>query len=174
MFAMSIYTRCAQAVEELRADPPSEQGGVFTELDVVQMALEDSDDVREVLREASNLCGRLYRESRLCRYGPVVISIDGTEAQDYGRIATKIVYADADLGPNLWVTPNGSFPKLFLGSDGIAHQRGRRNGIKRNDLLPRNGGPVNEIDGLRVRIDRYERRIRALEDGIERRKAERA
>lgn len=155
---MSIYTRCAQATDELRKSPPADQGGVFTELDIIQRALGGSP-LREVMREASNLCGRLYREGKLCRYGP--ITPNGNGRQDYGRIATKIVYADADLGPDQWETPNGSFPKLLFGADEIAHQRGRRSGIDRHDLVLWEDGESR--DELRSKLAQQDRRLRELE-----------
>lgn len=128
---MSIYTRCAEAVVELRGDPPKDQGGIFTELDVVSESLLDGEALsRTHLRDANNICGQLYRNRQLCRYGPVMLP-DGTE--DYARIAAKIAYADAEDGPDFWETPNGKFPKLLIGDDKIARP-GRRIQTKRNDL----------------------------------------
>lgn len=131
---MSLYRECSQAVERLMEHPPAKHGGVFTEIDVTAKAATrewSNDNLEEAMRHANQVCGTKYRERKLCRYGPVVLP-DGTE--DYARIASKIVYADADTGPDEWETPNGVFPKMMIEEDPLTAQ-GRRRGTVRNDLV---------------------------------------
>jgi hypothetical protein len=65
---------------------------------------------------------------------------DGTE--DYARIAGKIVYADAETGPDQWQTPNGNFPKLMIEDDTLKRQ-GRRAGTERSDAEPWEDQPLS-------------------------------
>lgn len=128
----SLYRQCSAAVDRLIETPPRDHGGVFTEIDVESEAATSSwkqDDYRQALHEANAVCGTQYRNRKLCRYGPVVLA-DGTE--DFARIAGKIVYADAETGPEFWNTPNGKFPKLMIEDDSIGKQ-GRKAGTDRND-----------------------------------------
>lgn len=138
----SLYRQCSAAIEQLvatreevdgevRATPT---GAVFTEIDVEAMAATGTwtaKDFERALKDANQVCGTQYRARKLCRYGPVVLA-DGSE--DYARIAGKIVYADAETGPEFWETPNGKFPKLMVQDDKLTHQ-GRRHGTNRNDAV---------------------------------------
>lgn len=131
---MSIHTQISGAIAELRQDPPADLGGVFTEIEIVLKAerLEWSDeDWKTAQRAANNLCGTRFRARKLCRYGPVDPP-DGP--QDYARIASKIVYADARTGPDYWETPNGRFPKLMFENE-LMRGPGRKSGVNRNDLV---------------------------------------
>lgn len=134
----SLYRQCVAAVGRLREKPPKEHDGVFTEIDVQIKAASTAEkkwtqpDYQKALHEGNAVCGAQYRGRKLCRYGPVILE-DGSE--DYARIAGKIVYADAETGPEFWETPNGRFPKLMMEDDGLAKQ-GRRAGTERNDALP--------------------------------------
>jgi hypothetical protein len=129
----SLYRQCSTAVDLLAEKPPKQHGGVFSEIDVVGKAAAQNDwgqdDYQQGLHDANAVCGTQYRGRKLCRYGPVLLS-DGTE--DYARIAGKIVYADAESGPDKWKTPNGEFPKLMIEDDTLKRQ-GRRAGTDRND-----------------------------------------
>jgi hypothetical protein len=132
---ISLYRRCADAAKQLMENPPEDYGGVFTEIDVVNEASLQSWSNRmfkQALAHANQVCGTLYRERKLCRYGPVELP---TGHKDYGRIASKIVYAAADTGPAKWDTPNGKFPKLMIENDQLKAQ-GRKYGTNRNDLEP--------------------------------------
>lgn len=126
----SLYQQCSKAIERLM-----ERGDVFTEIDVVSEAATGEwtdDDYKRALKDANAVCGTHYRSRKLGRYGPVKFA-DGVE--DYARIAEKIVYADAEKGPEFWETPNGEFPKLMLEDDSLVAQ-GRRSGTNRNDAKP--------------------------------------
>ncbi len=131
----SLYGQCSAAIDQLIQKPLKEYGGVFTEIDVEQMAATSqwtAEDFERALKDANQVCGTQYRARKLCRYGPVVLA-DGSE--DYARIAGKIVYADAESGPDFWETPNGKFPKLMVQDDILSHQ-GRRHGTNRTDSIP--------------------------------------
>lgn len=132
---MSLYRQCSEAAVKLMANPPTEFGGVFSEIDVVNLAATRSwkkSDWPEAMRHANQVLGTAYRGRKLARYGPLVLP-DGN--RDYGRIAAKIVYAAAETGPEVWDTPNGRFPRLMIEDDDIGRQ-GRRFGTNRNDLVP--------------------------------------
>lgn len=166
----SIYRECSHAVESLMESPPAQHGGVFTEIDVVAKAAtkdwkkapatknkEARDDFKEGMKHANQVCGIRFRERKLCRYGPVTLP-DGS--QDYVRIASKIVYADAENGPAVFETPNGSFPRLMIHNDPLKAQ-GRRRGTVRNDLvswkeqdLPEPSGAIDvtELGDLRTQL----------------------
>jgi hypothetical protein len=131
---MSPYS---DAISKLVKDPPRDQnqGPVFTEIDVV-LTVSNSrwskKRIREAFPQANQVLGTLYRARKLCRYGPVVLP---GGHRDYARIGEKIVYADAETGPDFWETPNGRFPKLMIETDTLKAQ-GRRHGTQRNDLIP--------------------------------------
>lgn len=164
-----VYGQCASAVRKLIAEPPSEHGGVFTELDVVALAGTSEwsqDDYESAMRHANQVVGTYYRSRKLCRYGPVTLP---TGDIDYARIASKIVYADAASGPQTWTTPNGTWPRMMFEDDPITKQ-GRRAGTVRNDLVPWNQGDpapapsethppdvvLAELRELRERVSRLE------------------
>lgn len=132
----SLYRQCSAAVDLLAEKPPKQHGGVFTEIDVVSKAAARHDwsqgDYQQGLHDANAVCGTQYRNRKLCRFGPVKLA-DGT--LDYARVAGKIVYADAETGPEAWETPNGEFPKLMIEDDELKRQ-GRRAGTERNDAQP--------------------------------------
>lgn len=131
----ALYSACSEAVRGLIEHPPQVHEGTFTELDVVTLASSPDwtpEDWKQAMRQASQVCGLMFRTRRLSRYGPVRLA-DGTE--DYVRIATKIAYADPLEGPANLETPNGSFPRMMIEDDGLGHQ-GRRRGTNRNDLEP--------------------------------------
>lgn len=156
----SIYKQCSEAASKLIEAPPEAHGGVFTEIDVVQRASKpewSKDDYKEAHRQANQVLGTRYRERKLCRFGPVELP-DGVK--DYGRIASKIVYANAEGGPQEWETPNGTFPRLMIEGDDIGRQ-GRRFGTERTDLVAWGKAPVS--DDLPRRIARLEKRIQWLE-----------
>ena len=181
----SLYRQCVAAVGRLRNTPPKEHEGVFTEIDVQMSAARSADpkwdenDHRLVLHEANAVCGAQYRGRKLCRYGPVILE-DGSE--DYARIAGKIVYADAESGPEFWETPNGRFPKLMLEDDTLSKQ-GRRAGTDRNDALPWTTQSVkprqihrrspSAISSVEEEID-WEARIKELTERVESLEAEKA
>lgn len=128
----SLYCQCSSAIDRLVENPPRDHGGVFSEIDVISEAATSAwkqEDYRQALHEANAVCGTQYRNRKLCRYGPVVLA-DGTE--DFARIAGKIVYANAETGPEFWDTPNGKFPRLMIEDDSIGKQ-GRKAGTDRND-----------------------------------------
>lgn len=157
----SIYKQCSEAASKLIADPPEAHNGVFTEIDVVQRASKpewSQSDYKEAHRQANQVLGTRYRERKLCRFGPVVLP-DGV--QDYGRIASKIVYANAEEGPQAWETPNGTFQRLMIEGDDIGRQ-GRRFGTERTDLVAW-GEDRSASDDLQRRIERLEKRIQWLE-----------
>jgi hypothetical protein len=132
---MSLYKQCSEAASNLMANPPEEFGGVFSEIDVVNAAASrgwSGDNYKEALRHANQVLGTLYRSRKLARYGPVTLPNGNL---DYGRIASKIVYAAAETGPEKWKTPNGTFARLMIEDDDFGRQ-GRRYGTNRNDLAP--------------------------------------
>lgn len=158
---MSLYRECSKAVDRLMSEPPAQHGGVFTEIDVVAKAATrawTNDNFTEAQRHANQVCGTKYRERKLCRYGPITLP-DGT--QDYARIASKIVYADAATGPDEWVTPNGAFPKLMIEDDPLVAQ-GRRRGTTRNDLVLWR----DEEAPMPENVAELRKRIRELEDSL--------
>lgn len=132
----SVYKQCAAAIDRLVADPPKGHQGLFTEVDVISEAARKGwkkADYDKAMHQANEVCGKRFRDRRLCRYGPVTVdSEDG--AQDYARIAGKIVYAAID-GPEEWETPNGTFKKLMEDEDTISRQ-GRKPASNRNDAEP--------------------------------------
>lgn len=182
----SLYRQCVAAVSRLRETPPKEHGGVFTEIDVQMNAARHADpkwtdaDHRKVLHESNAVAGAQYRGRKLCRYGPVILE-DGEE--DYARIAGKIVYADAETGPEFWETPNGRFPKLMLEDDSLSKQ-GRRAGTDRNDALPWNSQSVrprqihrrspSAVNLPPEEESDWEARIKALTERVESLEAEKA
>jgi len=176
---MSIYKQCSEAVAQLRREPPKDQNGVFTELDVFAMIsdpnLDPKDEtdmkvIKQTMRIINNHCGDLYRKRQLCRYGPVVLA-DGV---DYARAGSKLVYADMHDGPDTWITPNGAFPKLDPVQDDIRHV-GRYNRHTRNDLKPwdeQNISAPRETESARIaRLERTlterEAKIKELEEMVE-------
>lgn len=172
---MTVYIRLTEAVAQLR-----DKLGVFTELDAIEISSPGwtDEEYGRGMREANNLCGRLYRIGQLCRYGPVSLP-DGT--RDYARLGPgKIVYADAEDGPEYWETPNGRFPKLFAIQDEIARpgrriQTNRNDGIlwgeKGNELMTRRRGSDPRIRELEAMLATRDERIDELEDALERRLA---
>lgn len=174
---MSIYSQCSEAAAKLMKNPPKDQGGVFTEIDVVRLAGSSgwsTENYKEALRHANQVVGTNYRARKLCRYGPVELP-DGTK--DYARIASKIVYADAENGPDVWKTPNGNFPKLMIHDDEIGRQ-GRRHNTNRNDLASWDEQDIKAIKvkepvikgakGPAVDVGPFERRIAQLEADLNR------
>lgn len=141
--AKSIYKQCAEAIDRLVKKPPKQHGGVFTEIDVTTEAATGdwkSNDFTRSLHDSNAICGTQYRHRKLCRYGPVTLA-DG-KTQDYARIAGKIVYADAETGPEIWKTPNGDFPRMMIEDDELTKQ-GRRPGTERNDAHPWDDQPLS-------------------------------
>jgi hypothetical protein len=132
----SLYRQCAAAVERIIHD---RDGRVFTEIDVLMEAADPKqwkmDTYTEALHPANAICGTQYRNRKLSRFGPIILS-DGSE--DFARIDGKIVYADAATGPEAWETPNGPIPRLMIEDDTVGKQ-GRRAGTGRNDELPWEG-----------------------------------
>jgi len=158
---MSIYKQCSKAASKLTEDPSKAHGGVFTEIDVVQRASKpewSQEDYKEAHRQANQVLGTRYRERKVCRFGPVTLP-DGNN--DYGRIASKIVYAAAD-GPESWETPNGSFLRMMIEGDEIGRQ-GRRFGTERTDLVGWGGGGEETLPGS---PDHLGRRIARLEKSL--------
>lgn len=134
---MSIQAECREAMNRL-----ANQGGVFTEIDVVNEASTDSWSSKHFEQAARNAYSVLqgdYKKGTLVRYGPV--SFQGTD--DYARRATKIVYGDAHKGPKEFVTPNGSFPRLRADKDDLL-RAGRRVGTNRDDTKPWEGQTVSK------------------------------
>lgn len=129
----SLYRQCAAAIERLLRNDP---GGIFTEIDILTEAADPKrwtkDDYVDALHPANAICGTQYRQRKLCRFGPIVLS-DGSE--DFARIDGKIVYADAEHGPEHWETPNGAIPRLMIEDDNVGRQ-GRRAGTERSDDKP--------------------------------------
>lgn len=126
---MSIQAECRAAMNRLAA-----QGVVFTEIDVANEARSNgwsSTHLERALKDAYNVLAGDYKKGKLVRYGPV--NFKGN--QDYGRRATKIVYADARYGPEAWETPNGKFPRLYSRDDLLA-RAGRKAGTARDDTKP--------------------------------------
>lgn len=134
----SVYKQCAAAIDRLVEDPPRQHGGVFTEIDVAtEAATEEWSTVEytKSLHDSNEICGQRFRNRKLCRYGPVVIGKGQDKIEDYARIAGKIVYADADAGPEIWKTPNGDFKKMMVEDDTLSRQ-GRKPASNRNDAIP--------------------------------------
>lgn len=134
----SIYKQCAAAIDRLVEDPPRQHGGVFTEIDVVtEAATEEWSNVEytKSLHDSNEICGQRFRNRKLCRYGPVVIGKGKNKIEDYARIAGKIVYADAETGPEIWRTPNGDFKKMMVEGDTLS-RKGRKPASNRNDATP--------------------------------------
>lgn len=134
----SVYKQCAAAIDRLIADPPKDNGGVFTEIDVISEAAQPEwtkVEYDKAIHQANESCGKRYRDGKLARYGPVKIGKGEDCIEDYARIAGKIVYADAATGPKVWKTPNGTFKKLMAEEDHLAKQ-GRTAGANRNDAEP--------------------------------------
>lgn len=131
----SVYKQCAAAIDRLVEDSPRQHGGVFTEIDVAtEAATEDWSTVEyaKSLHASNEVCGQRFRNRKLCRYGPVVIGKGKDKIEDYARIAGKIVYADAETGPEIWRTPNGDFKKMMVENDTLSRQ-GRKPASNRND-----------------------------------------
>lgn len=135
----SLYRQCAAALERLIDRYPE---AVFTEIDVETEAADPkswkTEDYQNALHDANAICGTQYRHRKLCRFGPV-ITADGSP--DYARIAGRIVYADATMGPTHWETPNGRIPRLMVQDDEIGRQ-GRRAGTNRDDAEPWEDQPI--------------------------------
>lgn len=135
----SLYRQCAAALERLIDKHP---GGIFTEIDVLTEAADPKHwkqgDYERALHDANAICATQYRNRKLCRYGPIILT-DGSE--DFARIAGRIVYADATSGPELWETPNGPIPRLMIEDDDVGRQ-GRRAGTNRNDEEPWDSQPA--------------------------------
>lgn len=126
---MSIQAECREAMNQL-----AESGAVFTEIDVANTASSQAwsgDHFEQAVKHAYNVLQGDFKKGRLVRYGPV--NFRGKE--DYARRATKIVYADAEKGPEIFDTPNGRFPRLFAESDTL-NRAGRRVGTGRDDTKP--------------------------------------
>lgn len=135
----SVYRQCAAAIDRLVKNPPREHG-VFTEIDVAMEAATvagnwERSEFDKSLHDSNEICGQRFRNRKLCRYGPVSIGEGDTKVEDYARIAGKIVYADAETGPDVWETPNGSFKKMMIQDDHLSRQ-GRKTAAKRNDAEP--------------------------------------
>lgn len=170
---MSIYSECADAARKLMGNPPQANGGVFTELEVVQLAQNSkwsTEDWKAAMRHANQVLGQYYRARKLCRFGPVQVPNGEGTVEDYGRIASKIVYAGAEKGPDVWETPNGDFWKLMFEDDEIA-KAGRKHSANRSDLVPwaeQNAlmPPPKEIP-MDVRVETMERTIRELATRVE-------
>jgi hypothetical protein len=172
---MSIYSECSEALTSLMEHPPDDLQGVFTEIDVVRKAGKpgwSSSNFKEAGRHANQVVGTQYRARKLCRYGPVTLP-DGS--QDYARIGSKIVYADAESGPEVFTTPNGEFPRLMIHEDSLGHP-GRRVGTNRNDLDPWDTQDIrvkettvaSNGDGPGVDVRPFERRVAELEANLNR------
>lgn len=134
----SLYRQCGSAVKRIIRKNPT---GVFTEIDILTEAADQSwksDDYIDALHPANAVCGTMYRDRKLSRFGPIVLS-DGSE--DFARIDGKIVYADAETGPEFWETPNGRIPRLMIENDEVGRQ-GRRAGTNRNDETPWDEQPL--------------------------------
>lgn len=126
---MSIQAECREAMNQL-----AEGGAVFTEIDVANTAASSewsSSHFEQAVKHAYNVLQGDFKKGRLIRYGPVTFR----GKQDYARRATKIVYADAEKGPETFDTPNGDFPRLFAETD-ILNRAGRRVGTGRDDTKP--------------------------------------
>ncbi len=129
---MSIQTQCREAMTALAAE-----GGLFTEIDVVNKASHGKGWTEKLFREAMDrayaVLQQAYKGGNLVRFGPVTYH----KTPDYARKATKIIYADAKLGPKVWDTPNGQFPALEFASDPLAGTgRKSRDVLNRDDSTP--------------------------------------
>lgn len=123
---MSIYSDCSQAISDL-----AELHEVFTEIDVVNHAADDGWNkalYKEARKYANQIVSAKYRNGELVRYGPVEYG----GIKDYARRAGMIAYGGATKGPEVWTTPNGSFPPISRHSDTI-QTSGRRKGTARHD-----------------------------------------
>lgn len=162
---MSVYRQCSEAAAKLM-----ENGEIFTEIDVVRLAGTNHDwateTYTEALRDANQVVGTLYRNRKVCRFGPVELP---NGERDYARIASKIVYAPSDKGIVVWETPNGDFPALMVHEDEIGRQ-GRRKQANRSDLVKWDDqaiatDPVDEDDAAR-RVKRLEADLRAANKAL--------
>lgn len=126
---MSIQAECREAMNRL-----AERGDVFTEFDVANEASHEgwsSKHFEQAVRQAYNVLQGDYKKGKLVRFGPVEFQ----GIQDYARRGTKIVYADAEKGPDGFETPNGIFPRLYAATDKLV-RAGRRVGTSRDDTKP--------------------------------------
>lgn len=164
---MSIQAECREAMNRL-----ADQGQVFTEIDVANEARRTgwaTSHLERAMKDAYNVLAGDYKKGKLVRYGPVTFM--GNE--DYARRATKIVYADAAKGPDVWETPNGAFPRLFADNDALA-RAGRKVGTDRDDTKPWSvQAPVKrveerELKGPPVDVQPFMKRIQQLEDELAR------
>lgn len=164
---MSIQAECREAMNRL-----ADQGRVFTEIDVANEARRTgwaTSHLERAMKDAYNVLAGDYKKGKLVRYGPVTFL--GNE--DYARRATKIVYADAVKGPDVWETPNGKFPRLFAEQDGLA-RAGRKVGTDRDDTKPWSvQAPMQrveerELKGPPVDVQPFMKRIQQLEDELAR------
>lgn len=182
----SIYKQCSAAIDRLLEHPPRLHGGFFTEIDVIAEAATENwgkADYDKAMHEANEICGKRYRDRKLCRYGPVKIGKGEGKIEDYARIAGKIVYADAVNGPTLWKTPNGEFKKLTEEADTLTRQ-GRKSAANRNDAEPwdqqvlpasrsrkarrTTNGRAKDADLMELVID-LSKRVKSLEEDKNRR-----
>lgn len=185
----SAYVACLEAANLLLDDPsarPITDGpeGIFTELDVIMLAARRAttgftskqrvDWMNDAGRDASQAMGLLWRTSRAVRYGPV--HVPDVERPDYMRVASKIAYAHPD-GPRRIVTPNGTFPKIFV-KDDPAKGPGRRHGADRDDLTPwsdQHGAPAGSLKAANARLKAELRDLREqLSDALTKMEIERA
>lgn len=163
---MSLGQQISEAIDKLVKNPPN--NGIFTEIDVLARIASndwDEDDLKKATRQVNEVLGRRYRARKLCRFGPVELP---DEKKDYGRIATKIAYAEPDSGPRIWDTPNGTFPRMMIEDDTLGSQ-GRRYGTNRNDLAPWDD---QQIDRQRrslpdPTVQRLQAQVRELESALE-------
>lgn len=173
---MSLYHQCSQAVSDLIANPPDDLPftNVFTEIDVVNRTQSLGSDwgndptrFRAAMRTANAVVGTKYRERKLCRYGPVTLP-DGN--LDYTRLASKIVYADAELGPAKLETPNGNFRKMMIEDDPITKQ-GRKFSSNRDDSKKWDEQDVvvrKEVSKDKADLTAAHKRIHELQEELER------
>lgn len=139
----TVYKQCVAAAERLIRNPEqaanAEDGefgdnrGLFTQMDVILLAMAEFGpwaefEAKLAPKEASNAMGRLFRDRKVVRFGPVT----ALGQPDYVRLAAHIVYAPAD-GPLTVKTPNGTFPRMFVHEDTIA-RAGRRKDSARTDF----------------------------------------
>jgi hypothetical protein len=162
---MSIYTDCVEKIEQLMT-----KESVFTELDVLEGVAHKwpEEDWRSISLQANQAVGNAFRRQKVCRYGPVTLP-DGSE--DYFRIAAKIAYASADLGPANIETPNGNFNKLLWSRDSrLSSRSGRLPANNRDDTKPwQEQGlkfpfePNGQCDRLEARVIELIHRVNELE-----------
>jgi hypothetical protein len=130
---MSIQAQCREAMNTLATE-----GGVFTEIDVVNHASQGKGWTEKLFREAADraysVLQSAYKNGHLVRFGPV--EYRGTP--DYARKATKIVYADPERGPRAWETPNGTFPRILAPEGDPLSAPGRKSNevVGRDDTRP--------------------------------------